>query len=153
MQFFFFTGCILFNSCQKKFLCPDCNVNQPPIAKAGTDQIIALPVDSVSLADKIYWAAGCTVEIKNVSAWNSSIAHPYKSMVWNSKAVIKGNDILLFGARGSMSYPASEPKFDIYNTATNTWSIGGLPRNIISAISVNNIVYVTDGVEVYKLEF
>ncbi len=37
------------NSCQKKFLCPDCEINKPPIAKAGPDQITILPKDSIML--------------------------------------------------------------------------------------------------------
>jgi|GEM_PF-363050 len=41
---------LLFNmSCQKKFLCPDCDINKPPIANAGADQIIVLPKDSAML--------------------------------------------------------------------------------------------------------
>ena len=36
-------------SCQKKFLCPVCDVNQPPVANAGVDQKIVLPKDSVLL--------------------------------------------------------------------------------------------------------
>jgi hypothetical protein len=42
---------LIFYSCQKKFLCPDCDItsNQPPVAKAGTDQTITLPKDSVLL--------------------------------------------------------------------------------------------------------
>ncbi len=36
-------------SCQKKFLCPDCDSNKPPIAHAGKDTTIVLPVDSVTL--------------------------------------------------------------------------------------------------------
>lgn len=36
-------------SCQKKFLCPDCETNKPPVARAGSDQIITLPKDSTVL--------------------------------------------------------------------------------------------------------
>ena len=36
-------------SCQKKFLCPDCDSNKPPVAHAGKDTTIILPVDSVIL--------------------------------------------------------------------------------------------------------
>lgn len=39
----------IFLSCQKKFLCPDCDVNKPPLANAGLDQKITLPQDSVLL--------------------------------------------------------------------------------------------------------
>ena len=53
-------------------------------------------------------------------------------------------------------------KFDIYETTTNTWSIGVLNQNIegASIISVNNTIYVAGGVvngvmsnQVWKLEF
>ena len=44
-----FTAIIFSLSCQKKFLCPDCDSNRPPIAHAGKDTTIILPVDSVIL--------------------------------------------------------------------------------------------------------
>lgn len=118
------------------------NLNEPMHWVAGT-----------TLSNKIYWAAGCTVEIKDVTTGNSTIAHPYKPIQWEAQAVVKDNYVILLGQRGSLNYPDSEPKFDIYNTTTNTWSIGMLPSNIMSAISLNNIVYASDGIKVYKLEF
>ncbi len=42
-------GVLVHLSCQKKFLCPDCNSNKPPVAHAGKDTTIILPVDSVML--------------------------------------------------------------------------------------------------------
>jgi hypothetical protein len=44
-----FACCLIFISCQKTLLCPDCSSNKPPIAVAGPDQIITFPVDSVLL--------------------------------------------------------------------------------------------------------
>src|SRR5664279_3605142 len=44
-----FLGIVFHLSCQKKFLCPDCDSNKPPIAHAGKDTTIVLPVDSVIL--------------------------------------------------------------------------------------------------------
>ena len=44
-----FVAIFLFFSCLKRFLCPDCEVNKPPIASAGPDQITVLPKDSVML--------------------------------------------------------------------------------------------------------
>ena len=108
----------------------------------------------ITMADKIYWAAGCTVEIKDVSTSTHSIAHLYKPASWDIQSVKKDNLILFLGGyRGSISSPVRENKFDIYNTTTNTWSIGVLPIAIESAISYNNTVYATDGVKVYKMEF
>src|SRR4030095_8469035 len=108
----------------------------------------------ITMADKIYWASGCTIEIKDIDTWSSSIAHPYKRASWFIQSVSKDNFILFLGGyRGSINFPTRENKIDIYNTATNTWSIGVLPVSIESAISYNNEVYVTDGVKAYKLEF
>ena len=43
-------GVAILISCQKKFLCADCEVvNQPPIADAGRDTVIVLPIDSTTL--------------------------------------------------------------------------------------------------------
>ncbi len=44
------TGMLLFISCQKELSCENCRVgNTPPISKAGPDQVITLPTDSVTL--------------------------------------------------------------------------------------------------------
>ena len=43
---FVLPGIIFLFSCQKELLCPDCIVNQRPVAKAGTDQFILLPKDN-----------------------------------------------------------------------------------------------------------
>src|SRR6266496_1682101 len=41
---------IIFISCKKETSCEDCSeINEPPIAVAGSDQVITLPIDSVSL--------------------------------------------------------------------------------------------------------
>jgi hypothetical protein len=40
---------VLFISCKKELSCKNCETNQPPIANAGTDQIITSPKDSVTL--------------------------------------------------------------------------------------------------------
>jgi hypothetical protein len=43
-------GTILFISCKKETFCEGCkDSNKPPIANAGSDQVITLPTDSVSL--------------------------------------------------------------------------------------------------------
>ena len=57
-------------------------------------------------------------------------------------AVLKDNKIVFFTGDG-----AEKNKFDIYNIATNTWSIGVLPQSITGAaiISVNNKIYVAGG--------
>jgi hypothetical protein len=119
----------------------------------------------INVADKIYWASGCTVEIKNANTGNSSIAHLFTPMGWitideGQNTVVKDGKIIFF-----RHWTDSADKFDIYDTATNTWSIGVLPVNIIGAsiISVNNTIYVAGGAvsgsfsnlsnQVWKLEF
>src|SRR5258705_11169614 len=44
-------GVIIFFSCQKEISCENCNGNnnRPPIAVAGSDQVITLPTDSILL--------------------------------------------------------------------------------------------------------
>ena len=44
------TGIIILNSCQKEISCDCLDTKQPPVAKAGIDQIITLPTDSVTLS-------------------------------------------------------------------------------------------------------
>ena len=46
---FFFSSSFFLVSCQKKFLCPVCDTNIPPVAVAGPDQTIILPKDSTFL--------------------------------------------------------------------------------------------------------
>lgn len=118
----------------------------------------------INVTDKIYWASGCTVEIKNANTGNSSIAHLFTPGGWitdeGQNVVVKDGKIVFFRHTGN-----SADKFDIYDIATNTWSIGVLPVNIIGAsiISVNNTIYVAGGAvngsfsnlsnQVWKLEF
>ncbi len=49
LVFLFWIGLLFHLSCKKEYSCEGCNVNKPPIANAGPDQVIALPTDSVSL--------------------------------------------------------------------------------------------------------
>jgi len=120
-------------------------------------------ISGISVADKIYWNSGCTVEIKDVNTWSSSIAYlskPGTSIFDLSQPVVKENKIIFFRKWDGGN------KFDIYDIATNTWSIGVLPVGIdgASIISVNNTIYVAGGMlnstgyfnpgdQVWKLEF
>ncbi len=120
-------------------------------------------ISGISVADKIYWNSGCTVEIKDVNTWSSSIAYlskPGTSIFDLSQPVVKENKIIFFRKWDGGN------KFDIYDIATNTWSIGVLPVSIegASIISVNNTIYVAGGMvnstgnfypgeQVWKLEF
>ena len=56
-------------------------------------------------------------------------------------AVMKDNKIVFFGTH------YDDNKVDIYDIATNTWSVRILPFSIdgLSVISVNNTIYVAGG--------
>jgi hypothetical protein len=125
---------------------------------------------SIVVNDKIFWAGGitgnypniynsCLVEIKDANTGNSTVQYLFKpqSNTAALKAVLKDNKIafLRFG----------EDHFDIYDLATNNWSIGVLSQPIpfgAVAISVNNTIYIAGGAingsntptnQVWKLEF
>ncbi|HEU5164245.1 MAG TPA: hypothetical protein VFU29_01825 [Chitinophagaceae bacterium] len=125
---------------------------------------------SIALDNKIFWAGGSDllgnesrlVEIRNVITGSSSIQYLFDPARWENclgqNILLKDNKIIFLRASGN-----SRDKFDIYNIATNTWSIGLLPQaipNFSSFISVNNTIYVAGGYEngiltnqVWKLEF
>ncbi len=66
----------------------------------------------IASADKIYWAAGCYVEIKNVNTGNSSAAYLFQPGMWSiddgHNAVLKDNKIIFF------RHEAPTNKFDVY---------------------------------------
>ena len=101
-------------------------------------------VNSVAFNDKIYWSGQCPVEIRNTNTGISSIQHLSRS--GGGYSVLLKDNILFFSAGN---------KFDIYDTQTNTWSIGVLPQSlqISSVISFNNTVYISTWDKVWKLEF
>jgi hypothetical protein len=116
----------------------------------------------IQYGNKIYWAGGrtgglntpihgsCLVDKRDLNNGNSSIEYLSHSEDWfidaGQNAVTKDNKIV-FLKSGNM--------FDIYDPMTQTWTIGILPMNIQypSIISVNNIIYVTNGTQVWKLDF
>ena len=119
----------------------------------------------------IYWAGGignslqnsCLVEIRNTITGNTSVQYLFKPGFWwqgvGQQAVIKNNKIVFLR---HFEPDSSLNKFDIYDIATNTWSIGVLPVEIdfFSVISVDNTIYIAGGVvngvmsnQVWKLEF
>jgi hypothetical protein len=119
----------------------------------------------VAVNNKIYWAGGeiyqvlpeniAEVEIRDVSTLNTSLDCLFQPNSYFS-AVVKNNKIVFFTGTGTQ-----KNKFDIYDTSTNSWSIGVLPNNVSgSIISVNNIIYIAGAVidgnlsnGVWKLEF
>jgi N-acetylneuraminic acid mutarotase len=127
---------------------------------------------SIAVGDKIYWGGGatgsfpsitstCSVEIKDVNTGNSTIQNLFAPGQWSidggQNAVVKDNKIILYSSSGR-----DADKFNIYDIASNTWSIGVLPVKIeeASIISVNNTIYMAGGYvngvlsnKVWKLEF
>lgn len=108
---------------------------------------------SIAFANKIYWAGGITVystsqtlssqvEIRDINTQLSTV-----TCLSQAKAafgtVSKGNEIVFF-----MGIPSKQPTdFDIYNTATDKWSIGRLNQGLEypGIISANNKIYVAGG--------
>lgn len=118
-------------------------------------------VTGVAVDNRIFWAAECTVEIKNTQTGNSTNTSLFSSAYWQSddgqSAVVKNNKIVFFRYNSG-----TETWFDIYDIATNTWAIGELPMKVASGaiVSVNNTIYLAGGIvngaitdQVWKLEF
>jgi Uncharacterized protein conserved in bacteria len=77
---FLFLCAAYFLSCQKEFLCPDCNIKKPPDSNAGIDQIIILPTDSVLLDGNL----SKDPDGKIVSYQWTKISGPSSSLIINS---------------------------------------------------------------------
>ncbi len=112
---------------------------------------------STTIEDKIYWAGGAlqnqppssTVEIRDVNTQVSSFAclfQPNSSF----QAVLQNNRIIFFTGSGAV-----KNKFDIYDVATDTWSIGVLKQDMAGAsiISIKDVIYVAMDNRVWKLDF
>ena len=129
-------------------------------------------MNSFAIGSKIFWAGGVSinysnyygnyttamVEIKDVNSQSSSFTCLHEPRGWHNdqKAVVKDNHIVFF-----TGYPPTN-KFDIYDLANNSLSIGVLNQNIdgASIIAINNTIYVAGGYMngslsnvVWKLEF
>lgn len=107
---------------------------------------------AIAWGNKIYWAGGhtgaypairssCLVEIMDVQSGRSATATLSKPASW-MRAVVKDNKILFFRPYGS-----DTNIFDIYEPATDTWSVGVLPHFMegVAIIAVNNVVYLAGG--------
>jgi N-acetylneuraminic acid mutarotase len=126
----------------------------------------------IAVGDNIYWAGGisgnaisCNVETMNVITGRSTNQHLSGPGMWSvnsgENAVVKNGKIIFF-RNDYVGYSSADDRFDIYDIASNTWSIGVLPFKIkrASIISVNNTIYLAGGVvngvssdKVWKLEF
>ena len=129
----------------------------------------------IAVGNKNYWAGGVywqppgpftnLVEIRDMNSGISTFDCLFQPNAFFS-AVLKDNKIVFFTSDiDTPLYGSDNPvkdKFDIYDIATNTWSIGVLPFHLYgtSIISVNNTIYVAGGFvngflsnKVWKLEF
>ncbi|HEY1115091.1 MAG TPA: hypothetical protein VGE66_16085 [Chitinophagaceae bacterium] len=120
----------------------------------------------IGVSDKLYWAGGVVrhgpepftdeVEIMNPATGTSTFGCLFQPNAFLT-AVAKGSFIVFFTGQGR-----EKNKFDIYDTATNTWSVGVLPFAVegASIVSANNALYVAGGkvngvlsAGVWRLEF
>ncbi len=110
---------------------------------------------SIAVANKIYWAGGINsrssvdivsdkVEIRDINTQVSTFACLAQRRSFFD-AVLKGNEIVFF--TGGYFDFGQLAIIDIYNTVTDTWSVGHLNIgvNATSIISVNNKIYVAGG--------
>ena len=91
-----FVGIISFASCKKEYSCEGCGEkNKPPVANAGSDQVISLPTDSVLLD-----GSRSSDPDGTISAWRwSKISGPASfniSVATNAKTVVKNLDSGLY---------------------------------------------------------
>jgi len=127
---------------------------------------------AIAVNDVLYFAGGvsyrsqaiCSVETLNTNSGARTLMSLFSPATWwiddGENAVVKDNKVIFLRHDGG----ADANKFDIYDTQTNTWSMGVLPQPIpsgSSVISVNNTIYVAGGFvngvgnsnQVWKLEF
>ena len=119
---------------------------------------------AIAVNDILYFAGGftstdpaqqtCSVETWNLNTGARTLM--YLSRPGLPKAVAKNNKLLFVVDDGT-----TQSRLDMYDIATNTWSIVVLPApiEVLSIISVNNTIYVAGGTlngvynKVWKLEF
>lgn len=128
---------------------------------------------AIAIGNKNYWAGGVNdyggswtnlLEVRDMNTGVSTFGC-LSDVNAQFSAVQKGNKIIFFTsvfAPGNAVPSYTRNKFDIYDLATNSWSIGMLPVTIHGSaiISVNNTIYVAGGYvngalsnQVWKLEF
>lgn len=129
---------------------------------------------AVAAGSKIFWAGGftgayanasidtsCVVEIKDVVTGQSTVQQLSAPAVWiqnNGRySVVQDNKVIFYRSGGG-----DQGQFDIYDTATNRWSVGVLPTPIVEAsiIAVSGTVYLAGGWmngalsdKIWKVEF
>ena len=125
---------------------------------------------AIAADNKIFWASGTkyaslgggflesdNVEIRNLATGTSTYACISPRTLFN--AVLKNDNIVFFTG---LSPNSATNRIDIYNTTSETWSVGILPVNIYysTIIAVHNTIYVAGGyvngsvsAQVWKLEF
>ena len=128
---------------------------------------------AVAIGNYIYWAGGelwnnindyettCKVERRDLVNGSSTILHLFQPSYANSNSQPSMETLL---KNGSIVFYTGGTQFDIYNPASDVWSIGVMTQgfDFAGVISVNNIIYIAGGGfpyvtpssnQVWKLEF
>lgn len=128
---------------------------------------------AVAAGSKIFWAGGitgsaatsyqtsCVVEIKDVVTGQSSVQQLSAPAKWylnsGQYGLVKDSKVIFYRVEA-----AGHGNFDIYDLATNSWSVGVLPVSIddASIIAVNGTIYLAGGWvngavsdKIWKVEF
>jgi hypothetical protein len=128
---------------------------------------------SIVFGNYIYWAGGeiwnnyndyettCSVERRDLTNGTSTVMHLFQPSFASSNAQASMQTLL---KNGSIAFYTGHTQFDIYNPASNIWSIGtmSLGFDYSAVISVNNTIIIAGGgfysyaapsSKVWKLEF
>lgn len=112
----------------------------------------------IPVGNKIFWAGGLgdmegwrgDVEVRDINTASSMQTCLNQQKYWDHNrpgAAFKGNDQIVFFTGIPVSDFTYNTRFDIYNAATESWSVGLLPIEIggASVFSSNGDVYVVGG--------
>jgi PKD domain/Kelch motif len=101
-------------------------------------------ISSIALNENIYWSSGCPVEKRNSFNASSTINNLHQSGGYSSGT-----------KNGKVVFMGGGDRFDIYDPVTNIWSVGLLPQSISAGVfaSFNNTILVSNGTQIWKLEF
>lgn len=139
--FIFLMAVVIFISCKKEKISANNISNQPPVANAGPDQIITLPIDSVVLDG----SASTDADGQIVNYKWTKVSGPVSSLIINPVSIASAGDKILF-AGGANVYDLSST-VDIYDVNTQRWSTASLsvPRYAIAAVAAGNKIFFAGG--------
>jgi hypothetical protein len=119
---------------------------------------------AIAANNKIYWGGGFVYD-PAINDWAPTNSVEIKDLPTNTTtfdclceaksqltAMRKDDKIIFFGGQ---LYGMLTARFDIYDLTSKSWSIGVLPDHLRGAAiaSFNNVLYVTNGLKVWKLDF